>query len=116
MGDAIIEYIKNARPKSDSRYIFITHDEYLTKLSNGFNIRKYLIKTYKISKVDYLSKEKKGIHTFRHALASNMLKKGIPLNIISSTLGHANSNSTKTYLRVDIDKLKECCLEVPYGE
>ena len=116
IGKALIHYIKENRPHSDSRYIFITHDEYLTKLSDGFNIRDYLIRTYKLANVDYLSKEKKGLHTFRHALASNMLKKGIPINIISSTLGHSNTKSTKTYLKVDIERLKECCLEVPNGK
>lgn len=112
VGIAIIRYIKNYRPKTTEKYVFITHDENVKKLSDRFNIRQYLIKTYNNAKVDYLSKDNVGIHTFRHSLATNMLKERIPLNIISSTLGHLNQNSTKVYISLDDALLKECCLDL----
>lgn len=112
VGLAIIDYIKNGRPKTNSKNIFVTHDEYATKLSHSSNINEYLMETYESAGIDYLSKERLGIHTFRHTLASNMLKAGIPQQIISSTLCHVNSESDKTYLKIDIDSLKTCCLEV----
>lgn len=115
VGNAIINYVNNYRPKSDLPYIFITHDSYVKKLSDQFSIREYLIDTYKKAKIDYLSKNKKGIHSFRHALASNMLSSGIPLSIISSTLGHSNTNSTKVYFSISYDLLRKCCLDVPEG-
>ena len=90
VGKAIINYIKNSRPNTKEKFIFVSHDQYVRQLSDGFNISDYLIETYKKAGVDYLSKTNKGIHTFRHALATNMLKSGIPLDIISSTLGHSN--------------------------
>ena len=113
VGIAIIDYINNGRPKSKEKDIFVTHNEYCCKLSNNFNLNQYLTDTYKLSNLDYESKNKKGIHTFRHSIASNMLKSGIPLDIISSSLGHVNKESTKTYLNIDNDKLLDCCLEVP---
>lgn len=113
VGNAIIDYIKNGRPKTRSNYIFITHDEKKTKLSSSANIRDYLIETYNLAGVSYNPNERKGMHAFRHSLASNMLKQNIPLNIISSTLGHVNENSTRVYLKVDDTKLIDCCLEVP---
>ena len=112
VGMAIIKYVRNYRPKSKEKYIFITHDERVNKLSDSFDIRQYLIKTYTNAKVDYLSKDNVGIHTFRHALATNMLKERTPLNIISSTLGHLNQNSTKVYISLDDALLKECCLDL----
>lgn len=112
IGNAIIKYIKNARPNTKEKYIFVSHDDRVCQLSDNFNIRKYLLKTYKNANVNYESKENKGIHTFRHALATNMLKSGTPLDIISSVLGHLNENSSKVYISVDNELLKSCCLEL----
>ena len=55
---------------------------------------------------------KKGIHNLRHSLASNMLDNGIPLPIIASTLGDSIDTTSKTYLKISKNKLKECCMEV----
>ena len=74
VGLALINYIKNARPKSKIKYIFITHNHYRKQLSDSFNCNKYLNKIYEKAEVDYLSKNRKGIHLFRHTLASNMLE------------------------------------------
>ena len=60
-----------------------------------------------------ISKEKKnGVHSLRHTLASEMLKKSTPIETISSVLGHVNSNTTSVYLKIDTEKLRECVLEV----
>ena len=55
---------------------------------------------------------KKGIHNLRHSLATNMLNYGIPLSIISSTLGDTIETTSNTYLKVDIKNLSKCNLEV----
>ena len=112
VGAAIIKYVKEARPKTLEKYIFVTHNESVKQLSDSFSINDYLLETYKNAKVDYASKQNIGIHTFRHSLATNMLKERIPLNIISSTLGHLNMNSTKVYISLDDKSLKECCLDL----
>ena len=111
VGIAIINYIQNGRPKTESKYIFVTHDDKASKLSDTANVEKYLIKTYQKANIDYLSKARKGIHTFRHTLASSMLKANIPMEIIASTLGHVNIESTKNYLKIDTNSLKKCFLE-----
>lgn len=111
VGNAIIDYIENGRPKTSLKYIFVTHDEKVDKLNDNTNINSYLIKTYQKANINYLSKTIKGIHTFRHTLASSMLKANIPIEIISSVLGHVNNESTKHYIKIDTDSLKTCYLE-----
>ena len=49
----------------------------------------------------------------RHTAASRMLENDTPLAVISDILGHADTDSTAVYLKVDINKLKECCLDTP---
>ena len=111
VGQAIIDYIKNGRPNVKSKNIFVTHDDKVSKISDSMNLVKYLNKVYELANIDYKTKERKGMHTFRHTLASQMLKNGTPQDIITLTLGHVNNESDKTYLKIDVDSLKKCCLE-----
>lgn len=112
VGSAIIRYIKEARPNSLEKYIFISHNETVSKLSDSFNIREYLFEAYIKAGINYLSKTNKGIHNFRHALATNMLKNDVPLDIISSILGHEGINSAKTYISLNDKLLEECCIDL----
>ena len=52
-------------------------------------------------------------HAMRHSLATRLLKDEQPLPMIANVLGHSSSNSTKSYLRVDMDGLKKCLLPIP---
>ena len=62
--------------------------------------------------VEYNSENKKGIHNLRHSLATNLLNNEIPVNIIASSLGDSIETTSKTYIKVNKNKLKECFLEV----
>jgi len=50
----------------------------------------------------------------RHSLASNMLHNNTPMHVIKEVLGHSNINTTRMYLNIDVDALRELALEVPY--
>ncbi len=103
IGSAIIDYIKNGRPICDEQYIFVTHLKPYKKMSRTFIPTKNL---------DLKFNHKKGIHSLRHTLASNLLKDETPINIISSILGHVNSDTTTIYLKVDENHLRDCCLSI----
>lgn len=42
-----------------------------------------------------------------------MLKQGIGFHVISATLEHSSTESTKAYVKIDIVRLRECSLPVP---
>ena len=46
----------------------------------------------------------------RHSLATTLLENGVEPIVISDILGHISPNSIKPYLKVNIEKLKECAL------
>ena len=103
IGNAIIDYIKNGRPLCNEPYIFVTHLKPYRQMSKTF------IPTRNLNvKFDH----KKGIHSLRHTLASNLLKEETPLNIISSILGHVNSDTTTIYLKIDEKNLRNCFLSL----
>ena len=113
VGWAIIDYIKNGRPQSEIENVFLTHKNPISSFSRNHGNFGAILQKY-MKKADIpISKEKKnGVHSFRHTLASEMLKQSTPIETISSILGHVNSNATSVYLKIDIENLRECVLEV----
>ncbi|WP_417940467.1 tyrosine-type recombinase/integrase [Flagellimonas oceani] len=69
-------------------------------------------RTISASGVD-LKGRKFGPHAMRHTLASRLLNNGTSLPVISETLGHSDTQATMNYLRIDMDNLMRCALDVP---
>ncbi|MGY3718660.1 tyrosine-type recombinase/integrase [Sutcliffiella cohnii] len=57
-----------------------------------------------------VNNELKGTRLLRHHVASKMLRKGVAIQTISSTLGHVNPNSVDVYLSTDEEKMRDCAL------
>lgn len=108
VGWAVIDYIKKSRPKTSSEYLFVKMKYPFEKMEQFTQYNKYFEK----SGIETNNENKKGIHNFRHSLATNMLENGIPLDIIASTLGDSIETTANTYLKVAHKQLKECVLEV----
>ena len=108
VGWAIIEYIKNGRPKCNNEYLFVKHKYPFEKLEQFNSFNKYFQKT----NVEVKDNNKKGIHTLRHSLATNLLNNEIPINIIASSLGDTTEIVANTYLKIDKNNLKKCYLEI----
>jgi site-specific recombinase XerD len=111
IGEAIIDYIRNGRPKSDTKTIFLTASAPYTPISvPGLSS----IISGIIYKAGIETKGRHhGAHCLRHSLASQLLEQGTTLPVISGTLGHSNSQTTMIYLGVDVNGLLSCSLEVP---
>jgi site-specific recombinase XerD len=111
VGEAMIDYIRNGRPKSDSKTIFLTAIAPYTIISvPGISC----IVSRIIYKADIDTKGRHhGSHCLRHSLATRLLKQGTTLPVISDVLGHSDSQTTMTYLNVDINGLLQCSLDVP---
>jgi site-specific recombinase XerD len=41
-----------------------------------------------------------------------MLENDTPLPVISAILGHTDPDSTAVYLKINVSKLRECCMDV----
>lgn len=111
VGNAIIDYIKYARPVSEDKHIFLQLlSPYKNMLSNDV---RNLMKLYLVRAGINCKNRKHGPQILRHTLASQLLANGTPLPIISETLGHSNSETTLFYLRIDSSNLRKCSLDVP---
>ena len=110
IGNAIIDYIQNGRPITNSRNVFMAAKapyEAATSDTVQFAIRQIIEQ----SGVD-ISSRHHGPHSMRHSLASRLLENGEIMPVISESLGHQNTPTTMSYLKIDVASLRRCALEV----
>ncbi|MTI71702.1 MAG: integrase [Firmicutes bacterium] len=112
IGNAIIDYLKYGRPSSQLPNIFLKLCIPYNKLSEP-TLHSIVSQYLNLAGIDNVSTKKHGPHALRHSLAGFLLEKKTPLPVISEVLGHSNTESTKSYLRIDLNALSQCALEVP---
>jgi len=106
--NAIIDYILNERRQSQDDHIFITSKGPINRLNNGVGNTHRRINGIDIKK----NIPHQGLHIMRRTFASNLLRNGTPLSVISSALGHVNKEEVHHYLSTDEKKLKQCALNL----
>lgn len=115
VGWAIIDYIKNGRPKVDTDTVFVRHLAPYLPFAENDHLTQIIYAYMRKAHIPTLQKHR-GMHSLRHTAASRMLEHNIPLETISNILGHMDPESTSIYLKVDIDKLRECTMDIPEVE
>ena len=112
IGNALVDYLLNERPACDSDYIFLQSKAPYSPLMSHAGIRGVLFKV--VNDADIPCNERiYGTRITRHSAASRMLRNGVPLPVISESLGHGNPNSVMIYITTDDAKLAECTLPLP---
>ena len=107
---AILDYLKNARPKTNSQNIFVSFTTPCFALSRSA-LSKITTEYFKLANID-ISYRKHGIHSLRHSFANNLLHNNISLQNISASLGHSLISTSVMYTNIDINNLKLLSLEV----
>lgn len=101
------EIIRSSRTKTDESFILLFLPD-AKKIAEKYNYNLPKISNQKYN--DYLKlliahpniniTKKVTSHTARHTFATYLLNKGIPLETVSKTLGHANIKQTQLYARL----------------
>lgn len=112
IGEAVIDYLKYGRPKSELPYIFLHVNSPYDRL-NRSTLHSIICLYFRRAGIQYEKERKHGPHALRHSLAGVLLEKKTPIPVISEVLGHRSTESTRYYLRIDINSLRQCTLEVP---
>jgi integrase/recombinase XerD len=111
IGWAIIDYLQNGRPVTNSKRLFVRHKAPFNAFGdrNSFNkeLHRYILK----AGLNMPGGQRHGMHSLRSTLARNMLEIKSPLPIISEALGHQSINTTSIYLKIDIEGLRKCALD-----
>ena len=110
VGWAIIEYIKNGRPASDSPYVFLRHLAPIAPFSDEDHLHQIIVKHMRTAKLPISGKKKIGMHSLRHTLATSLLENHASIDDIAGILGQQSVETTPTYLKSSLQLLGECAL------
>ena len=109
VGDALVEYILNGRPDSDSPFIFLSAKRPFQPI-NANTLSSAASKYINLSGVGNSPFFRKGFHCFRRSIGTWLMEAELPLTMISEILGHGHINSAKPYISTDIEGLRECAI------
>lgn len=107
IGNALARYIASDRPASVSPFVFLSYKAPYQPLKEHASCYAIVKKIFSYAGVR-LGNELKGTRLLRHHVASKMLRRGVALQTISSTLGHVNPETTDIYLTADEENLRKC--------
>ena len=110
VGWAVIEYIQNGRPLSDSPYVFLRHIAPIEPFSDEDHLYQIIVKYMRKAKLPVCEKKKVGMHSLRHTLATSLMEQQTPIQEIADILGHQSIESTPIYLKSSINLLRKCAL------
>lgn len=112
VGEGIIEYIKYGRPDSEDKHVFLRMQIPFVELKPSV-LHSIVSAGLRNANIPLLPGKRHGPHALRASLASAMLDNNTPLPVISEALTHTNSDTTRIYLKIDLQHLREYSLEVP---
>jgi site-specific recombinase XerD len=112
VGEAIIDYIRYSRPKSDESFVFLKLNA-PNDIMRANSIHSVVYTRLKSAGIKIPPGKKHGPHALRHSLASALLENEVPMPVITEALGHSDTDSTSVYMKIDIAKLRECAIDVP---
>jgi len=103
VGEALVRYIRDVRPRCSTRKVFIRMKAPLRGFAGSIAICSIVSRA-----LDHagLHPPCKGAHLLRHSLATRMLCNGGSLTEIGEVLGHRLPNTTEIYAKVDLTALR----------
>jgi integrase/recombinase XerD len=103
IGEAIAAYLKRGRPRCESRRLFLRMHAPI----RGFKTEKPVSSAVgRAMQRASIHSSHRGAHQFRHALATNVLRRGSSLAEIGEILRHKDPDTTRIYAKVDLTSLR----------
>jgi site-specific recombinase XerD len=103
VGEAVLAYLRQVRPASAHREVFLTMQAPFTPLARG-SLRTRVMEYFARSGV---SVPRPGTHSFRYSCAQRLFDQGVPLKTVGDYLGHRNPESTQRYTKIALEQLRE---------
>jgi site-specific recombinase XerD len=103
VGEALLHYLQDARPRCDCRSVFLTINAPRRALSASSisAVVRWRLRTMGVEGIPC------GAHGLRHACAKHLLATGFSFKQIGDHLGHRRASSTSLYAKVDLKGLRE---------
>jgi len=111
IGNAILDYIQYGRPHSYEKNVFLLAISPFIPIASK-SISTMVHRRFIDSNLN-IGNRRHGAHALRHSLVKELLKNKQTLPVITEVLGHKNTESTRHYIRIDTESLRQCALDVP---
>jgi integrase/recombinase XerD len=109
VGDALVQYLREGRPNSSARQLFLSSDPPFQPLAAN-SVYNVVSRAFRLSAI---ASPHRGGHAIRHAWATRALAQGQRLKTIADLLGHRSIESTRIYTKVDYTQLRSVGLPWP---
>jgi site-specific recombinase XerD len=106
VGDAVLRYITQARPRTRYREVFLSVHGPIQPLKVIWPIVALRLRRLGVTTTHH------GPHTLRHACATHLLAEGLSLKQIGDHLGHSDPDATRIYAKVDIAGLRQVAMDL----
>lgn len=111
VGWALIDYLKNGRPKTKTNAVFVNHKAPYGGFKETNGMQHILWKYMGFAGLKIPKNEHCGLHSLRSTLARTMLENDAPLPVISEVLGHESIQTTSVYLKINLAALRKCAID-----
>jgi site-specific recombinase XerD len=103
VGQTILRYLSEVRPKQSDRRLFLTLRAPIKPLD------RHMIKFIVSTRIDRLgvTGKRRGPHALRHAAAQHLLDQGLSMKAVGDYLGHRSVAATSVYAKVQLNALRE---------
>ena len=112
-GAALAEYVLHARPRSDSRRVFLQHIPPVRPIDNSSVISRIVRSALECGGIEL--PRVAGAHLIRHSLATQLVRQKRPINEVADLLGHRSIDTTAIYVKVALPQLAAVALPFPGG-
>ena len=112
IGNALMTYILEERPKSSDPHIFLSISAPFKPIVSHAGIYGILRKVLKEANVEP-SGRISGTRMTRHSFASRLLRNGVSIDIIQESLGHSSPDCSMRYLSTNEEVMRTLALPVP---
>jgi site-specific recombinase XerD len=113
VGAAVVAYLRDGRPQSSCRRLFLRTLVPNVGFASGCAIT--MIAKAALDRAGIRGYAHQGAHLFRHSLATELLQSGATLSQIGQVLRHESHDTTRIYAKVDIEALRPLSLPWPGG-
>jgi integrase len=107
--DAIVAYLRDGRPATPMRHVFVRHRAPFEPFVAANNLASIMRQALQRAGLDQ-RRGRRGLYLFRHTLANRMLAAGCTIKSIGDVLGHASTEATMEYASIDLAALRQVAI------
>ena len=113
VGNAIADYILHSRPRVDSPYVFLRILPPFFDIPVNPSLFNTALRGYmEAAGIARTGWDGKSFHALRRTAGTKMTSSGVPVSTISQILGHGSIESSKRYISLDTENMRECCMDI----